>query len=601
MTVTAKIAGVSPTLEHDNPSLDVQFTPHRGEAPGIEYLDLRIAAKAPVRPNPITIRWEYPVINVHQRTCALSAPKLCGMGRPRTRCSAAQDAPVWSMFNYAGDNAMTFAVADAINTCELSAQHAEETGCLTCRIALFLDPVPPLTQYRTTIRFDTRPLKYYEILRGVSDWWAQMPQYTPAPVPEHARLPMYSSWYSFHLGITPDAIEKQCRLAKALGMESVIVDDGWQTEDRNRGYAYCGDWEAAPGKFPNFRAHVDRVHAIGMKYLLWFSVPFAGVHTKAYVRFKGKFLNPDPEGKRQWFVLDPRFPEVREYLIGVYERCLSEFDLDGFKLDFVDCFATHEETKDAFGDGRDFQSVPEAADRLLTDVIARLRALKPDVMIEFRQSYTGPAMRKYGNVFRVGDEPNNAGGNRVGSMLLRALSGNTAVHSDMVMWHYEDTVESAAMQLVHALFTVPQISVRLDEVPAGHVAMIRRYLAFWREHRDVLLDGTIEPLQPQHAYPVVISETGSKVAAAAYANGFVPLPAVGNRMLILANGTLEDRVVIELPDALGRRRIRIWSCTGDCVLDEPRDLTAGLHSLPIPPAGTAVLFTPSTPARRHLP
>lgn len=583
------IADCTIFAEHDNPGMDVQLASRQGEETGIGYLDVIVTAGEAVRPNPITLHWEYPVINVHQRTCALAQTKLCGMGRPRTRCSAAHDAPVWSMFNYAGDNAMTFAVADAINTCELSAQHAEETGCLTCRITLLLDPVPPLTRYNTTIRFDTRPFKYYTILSSVSDWWASMPEYTPATVPEHARLPMYSTWYSYHLGITPEAIETECRIARKLGMESVIVDDGWQTDVKQRGYAYCGDWEPATGKFPDMRAHVDRVHAIGMKFLLWFSVPFVGIHTKAYDRFKDKFLNPDPKGERQWFVLDPRFPEVREHLIGVYERCLNAFDLDGFKLDFVDCFTTHEESKDVFGDGRDYESVPEAADRLLTDVMTHLRAIKPDVMIEFRQPYIGPAMRKYGNIFRVGDEPNNAGGNRIGSMLLRAMSSNTAVHSDMVMWHAGDTVESAAMQLIHALFTVPQVSVRLGEIPADHVAMLRRYLSFWREHRDVLLDGRIEPLQPQHGYPAIISQTETKVAAAAYANGFVPLPDVSERTLVLINGTLEKRVVIELPAALAARQLRIWSCTGECVLDQTRDFTATAHTLPIPPAGTAVV------------
>lgn len=585
--MSTRIAGHDINIDHDDPNFRVALSVSPGETEGIEYLHVHIRSESPARPKPLTIRWGQKVVDVHQRTCSLAQTKLCGMGRPKTRTSAAKDAPVWSMFNYAGENRLTFAVADAINTCELSAQHAEETGCLTCRVELLIDPLPPMREYRTTIRFDSRRLPYEEVVSDVSDWWASMDEYKPAPVPEHARLPMYSTWYSFHLGITPELIEKQCALAKPLGMDSVIVDDGWQTEDNNRGYAYCGDWEAAPGKFPDFRAHVDRVHALGMKYLLWFSVPFVGVHTKAYARFKDKFLDPDPTGKRRWFILDPRFPDVRDYLIGVYERCIREFDLDGFKLDFVDCFGTREETKDAFGNGRDYDSVPEAADRLLTDVIARLRAIKPDVMIEFRQSYTGPAMRKYGNIFRVGDEPNNAMGNRVGSMLVKQLAGNTAVHSDMVMWHYEDTVESAAMQLIHAIFTVPQVSVRLDEVPASHVAMIKRYLAFWREHRDVLLDGRIRPLQPQHAYPVVIAETTTKLAAAAYANGFVPLPRIGDRKLLLINGTQDPRVVIELPDSLGKRRVRVWSCTGELTLDEKRDLAAGVHSIPIPPAGTA--------------
>jgi len=74
-----------------------------------------------------------------------------------------------------------------------------------------------------------------------------------------------------------------------------------------------------------------------------------------------------------------------------------------------------------------------------------------------------------------------------------------------------------------------------------------------------------------------------------YANGFIPLPELGARTLILANGTLDNRVAIELLDDLGKRRIQVWSCTGDCILDETRNLPAGLHRLPIPPAGTALV------------
>ncbi|MBI1337023.1 MAG: alpha-galactosidase [Phycisphaera sp.] len=585
--MTTKIAGCELTVENQNTGLDVTLTPRPGEHDGVEYLDVHVNCDKPMRPSPVKIVWEYKTIEVHHRTNTQWQTTATSMGRHRTKSSAAQQAPLWCLYNYAGVNRLTFAVADAINTFELGAHHAEETARLTCKIEFFIDPIPPLTEYRTTVRFDTRRLPYWDILQSVSDWWAAMPEYTPAPVPEHARLPMYSTWYSYHLDITPESIEKECKLAKALGMQSVIVDDGWQTEVKFRGYAYCGDWEPTPAKFPDFRAHVDRVHAIGMKYLLWYSVPFVGVHTKAFERFRGKFLDPDPTGKKQWFVLDPRFPDVREYLIDIYERAIRDYDLDGFKLDFVDCFGTHEATKDAFGDGRDYESVPEAADRLLTDVITRLRAIKPDVMVEFRQAYIGPAMRKYGNIFRVGDVPNSAAGNRVNSMLLRALCGNTAVHSDMVMWHYEDSVESAAMQLVHALFTVPQISVRLDGVPKSHVEMIRRYCAFWREHRDVLLDGKIRPLQPQHAYPAIVAETDTKVAGVAFADGFLPLPKVGQRKLLLANGTLFDQVVIELPDELGQRRLRVWSCTGRLMMDQPHHFPSGPQRVAVPPAGTA--------------
>lgn len=189
--------------------------------------------------------------------------------------------------------------------------------------------------------------------------------------------------------------------------------------------------------------------------------------------------------------LDPRFPEVRDYLIGLYEKALREWDLDGFKLDFIDTFEIRGEDPAVAENyaGRDFKSLPEAVDVLLSETMRRLRAIKPEVMIEFRQRYIGPAMRKYGNMFRAADCPNDAVTNRVRTIDVRMLAGDSAVHADMLMWNYAEPVETAALQLLNVLFSVPQVSVRLEAVPAEHRAMLRFYLGFWREYRDVLLDG----------------------------------------------------------------------------------------------------------------
>src|SRR6266702_3583774 len=93
-------------------------------------------------------------------------------------------------------------------------------------------------------------------------WWASLPDYQPALVPETARLPMYSTWYSFHQQVMAAQIEEQCRLAKALGCEAVIVDDGWHTAGVARNYASTGDWEVAAEKIPDMKAHVARVHEL---------------------------------------------------------------------------------------------------------------------------------------------------------------------------------------------------------------------------------------------------------------------------------------------------------------------------------------------------
>lgn len=68
-------------------------------------------------------------------------------------------------------------------------------------------------------------------------------------------------------------------------------------------------------------------------------------------------------------------------------------------------------------------------------------------------------------------------------------SGDTAVHSDMVMWNYEESAECAAFQLTRVLFAVPQISVRSSMMNEKHSQMVKHYLAFWMKYRETLLHG----------------------------------------------------------------------------------------------------------------
>lgn len=123
----------------------------------------------------------------------------------------------------------------------------------------------------------------------------------PPPCRRRPREPMYSTWYDFHQVLSDKELEEECRRGAEIGLRSIIVDDGWQTEDTGRGYGFCGDWEIAKSKFPDMKAHVARVHALGMKYLIWYTVPFIGIHAKNRARFEDKFLCMDGTNG----VLDP--------------------------------------------------------------------------------------------------------------------------------------------------------------------------------------------------------------------------------------------------------------------------------------------------------
>lgn len=558
-------------------------------AEGLAVVRLVLAAPSPAEPPRVQLIWRHPVVDVQatwhpgiERGRGLS-PDWAGGGQT-TR--ATSGAPVRCLHNLAGRNRLTFACSDAMNALRLSSGVREETAELICRVELFVEPCPPTVRYELLLRLDCRDVPYWQALRDVSDWWAAMEGFQPAPVPEAARLPMYSTWYSFHQRLNVEAVLRQCALAGELGCRAVIVDDGWQTTDSSRGYAYCGDW--LPERIGDMAGFIRRVHDLGMKFILWYSVPHAGIHSRAWRDLAGKFLYTiESHGAA---ILDPRFPDVREYLIARYEQAMRRWDLDGLKLDFVDCFHPTRDTPPARdGDGRDCAGVPQAADRLLSDIIARLRRIKPDVMVEFRQSYVGPLMRKYGNMFRAGDCPNDAVTNRLRTLDIRLLCGRTAAHADMLMWHPADTVAAAAIQVLGVLFAVPQISVLLDQVPHEHVQMLRFWLGFWREHRDCLLDGDLAPQHPESLYPAVVASAGGERIVAIYDDAVAnPGPGAPDQLL-LVNATHAGRIILDLGEPLGRRRLRTFDACGRKVSQARIRLSAGLRAIPVPPAGLAIL------------
>ncbi len=482
-------------------------------------------------------------------------------------------APVICLYNMAGQNRLTAALSDALSESCFQFGVNEETGVLICRIRISLEGHDG--RYSVILRRDHQDCRYEQALAEVSRWWEHF--YPPMPVPQLARQPMYSTWYSYHQHTIAVELEAECRQAAGDGFGCVIVDDGWQTLDMQRGYAYCGDWE--PLKIPDMKEHVERVHALGMKYLLWYSVPFVGKHSRAFQRFRDQQLTWNE--RLGTATLDPRFPEVRAYLTDIYSNAMLAWNLDGFKLDFIDSFCA---TRNAppYREGMDCRTVEEAVVRLMTGVMNALRAIKPDVMIEFRQSYIGPAMRLYGNMFRVGDCPGDMISNRVGMVDLRLLMGDSAVHSDMLMWHSDETVENAAVQIQNVLFAVPQISVRLAELPEQHREMLGFWMDFIRKHSK-LLAAPIRADAPQQLYPVVRTRLADEEAIAVYdAERSVALEDVKTTWLINAGDA--HGVVAE---TVRSAEITIYNCLGQMI--ERLETAAGLRRIPVPLGGFALI------------
>lgn len=550
---------------------------------GIVVLHIAASAKGKAQKLSVDVRWQVPDIGI----CSTWTPgsyKKKGIGPNwggyEASCAMTW-APVYADVSWQDQNRQTIACSDVKNEVKIHTGVIEENGCLDCAVKISVGCM--VSHYEADIRIDTRDIPFFRAVDDVRLWWESYPENVPATAPEAAFMPVYSTWYSFHQQVDVPAIVEECRYFAKLGCKTVIVDDGWQTEDNGRGYDYCGDWRVAGVKVPDMKAFVDAVHAAGMKFMLWYSVPFVGEYSEAYARFSDKLLRRSGSEKSKTYVLDPRYPEVRSYLIGLYCQAVLDWGLDGFKLDFVDSFVQSDVVKE----GMDYVSVYDAVDRLLKDVMQSLRRIKPDILIEFRQAYIGPLMRTFGNMLRSGDCPCDSLTNGLNTLALRMASGKTAVHSDMVMWNYGESAEQAAYQLTRVLFGVPQISVRHERLSPRQAAMVKRYLALWTEYRETLLGGRMLYKGYVSNFPYVSARSEKTQVGAVYA-GRLAYIEVPTEKIVLVNASAEDSILIDC------RNAGTYSyCVYDCCGAETGKGSASLNGLAVienvPENGTVIL------------
>lgn len=472
-----------------------------------------------------------------------------------------------------GNNALTVAVSDAKNRIEIKTGVHEEEATLTCKILFHIPDKDGI--YESIIRLDTRNIPFYDAVYDVSQWWNEL-GFVCAYVPEAAKVPMYSSWYSFHQNLSYDEIIDECRLAKKMGMETIILDDGWQTEDVHRGYAYCGDWEPAFSKVGDIKALVKEIHSMDMKIMLWYNIAFMGKYAKMHKAFKGMYLG---EMVRERCTLDPRYKKVRTYLTDMFCDAVENWELDGLKIDFVDSFIRSEE--DIITKDMDYPVLEDAVEELLKGIKIRLTEINPEILIEFRQNYVGPIARQYGNIFRVADCPNDAIRNRIGVVDLRLTSDKTAIHSDMLMWNYDEDVTLAAKQIINILFSVPQISVRIEKLNDEHYKMLEYYLSFWSKYKDLLINTKIIPQNQDGNFSRVISKKNNQELSVCYGENTLTIENTDE--YIAVNGTSKTEFFVNSKIS---GSYTVYNCMGEII--ENKKLKEGLMLIKVPVSGTVV-------------
>lgn len=505
------------------------------------------------------------------------APQLWWKWLTKYTSQLAQNTPIAVGFNSAGVSPVAIACSEAFNFLEYGLYVDDRTCEIVGRCEFFVQPVAPLKEYEVSVLLDRRGRNWVDTVKSCTEWVESKNSFTPAHVPESAYDPLYSTWYAYLQDVHDKELEKEAKLAAKLGMKTMILDDGWQKEDSKDFYSKAGDWMPVKSRFPDMKAHVAKVHEAGLKYMLWLAVPFMGNEAQNYNRFKKMFLSDS--------VLDPRFPEVREYLLKTYERAVGEWGFDGLKLDFIDCFALPAQDpaiKDNYA-GRDYRSLPQAVDRLMKDVLQRLKKINPDVMIEFRQRYMGPAIRQYGNMIRAADTPADPYLNRRRICSLRLTSGKTAVHSDMLVWSKDETPQGAALPILNVLFSTIQYSMILQRVTPEHREVIQHWIKFSQEHRNALLKGDFTPHHPENGFSWVEGEDRKERIIACYAENACVKTGKPDKSVYLVNATGTSAMLVDF--AAKPSKIEAFDVFGKSA--GTLEAGEGLVRLPVPSSGYA--------------
>lgn len=150
--------------------------------------------------------------------------------------------------------------------------------------------------------------------------------------------PQYNTWiellYNQNQQGVLDYVDNIVEKNMPVGI--IMIDDGWSD--------YYGKWDFNTAKFPDPKAMVDRLHALGFRVMLWIC-PFISPDSLVFRQLREKnYLVKNLEGSvvvREWWngysaILDLTHPGAVAWLHEQNQYLMDTYGIDGFKFDAGD-------------------------------------------------------------------------------------------------------------------------------------------------------------------------------------------------------------------------------------------------------------------------
>lgn len=148
---------------------------------------------------------------------------------------------------------------------------------------------------------------------------------------------LINSWEGCYFDFDADKLVGFAKSAKELGMEMLVMDDGWFGK-RNDDTNSLGDWYVNEEKLPGgLGALIDRVNEAGLKFGIWFEPEMISPDSDLFREHPDWYVHvPNRESSiaRTQYVLDVSREDVRDNIFSQMYSVLSQNKVDYLKWDF---------------------------------------------------------------------------------------------------------------------------------------------------------------------------------------------------------------------------------------------------------------------------
>ena len=327
----------------------------------------------------------------------------------------------------------------------------------------------------------------------------------------HANRPvLINSWEAAYFDFTGDTIVELAKEAKALGIDMVVMDDGWFGK-RNDDNSSLGDWYVNEEKLGGTLTKlIERVNAEGVKFGIWIEPEMVSEDSDLYrehpdwaITIPGR----KPVRSRNQLVLDFSRKEVRDEIFKRICAVLDQGNVEYIKWDMNRSLA-------------DIYAPNVTYDYVLGvyDFLEKLTNRYPDILIEGCSGGGGrfdAGMLYYTPQIWCSDNTDAINRTRIqyGTSFFYPVAAMGS-HVSAVPNHQTGRVTSMHTRGVAAMSGTFGYELNPALLNAKEKAEIRAQLAQYREYQELIREGDYyrlsNPLQDNFAAWMVVSDDRSK-------------------------------------------------------------------------------------------